>query len=274
MASVKVAKTVIPPPYPAEKLGQHMQLLRAQEDAYWRAQFSKEGYYVRGRGYDQYQPAYAMACIQLLQNPGTEFPEMEGMLEAQWLAYSGSSLLPWREVRGAMQAAWDHASRHTFKMSCAPIVQLAWSDMASTIEPLCRSCSTLADDLQRLSTVPMSDFAGQVLQRHIQMLRGFATELQRGVLPTALHKGLSPLAYWSHCLHSQWMILRSRMAEWQPVEVFELCELREAALIRAYRRTLRKGLPVEMKAVLHHQLQQLQIHAEKLSWVRHNYENL
>ena len=47
-----------------------MKLVVGQENAYWAVQFTEEPYYVAGRGYDQYQPAYALGWRTALEYPG------------------------------------------------------------------------------------------------------------------------------------------------------------------------------------------------------------
>lgn len=253
-------------------LDMHMRMVEEQEDAYWRTQFSREDYYVPGRGYDQYQPAYAMGCTKALQHPGADFQDLEQQMEAQWVHEHGSSLLPWREVRPAIQAAWEHTSVQLLKIEQPTVTLAAQRDLSGAIRPLYRSCLALADDLQRIGAVPMSDFAQQVLQRHIHMLRNFAVTLQKNLGQDVRPIATPTLSYWSRRLHSQWVQFRSRMAEWEPVQVFELCEMRERTLLSAYQRTLRKSLPAEALELLDKQKQQLEVNLNKLNWVRHNWK--
>lgn len=253
-------------------LDMHMRMVEEQEDAYWRTHFSREDYYVPGRGYDQYQPAYAMGCTKALQHPGADFQDLERQMEAQWVHECGSSLLPWREVRAAIQAAWEHTSVQSLKIEQPTVTPAAQRDLSGAIWPLHRSCVALADDLERIGAVPMSDFAQQVLQRHVRMLRTFALALQKNLIQEARPTASPAFLHWSRRLHSQWVQFRSRMAEWEPAQVFELCEMRERTLLSAYQRTLRKSLPTEALQLLQKQKQQLQVNMDKLSWVRHNWK--
>lgn len=255
----------------AGMLDMHMRMVQEQEDNYWRSQFAKEDYYVPGRGYDQYQPAYAMGCLKALQHPGADFQDMEKKMEAEWESNRVASLLPWREVRAAIQAAWEHTSVQILKIEEPTLTPAALRDLSHALRPLHRSCLALVDDLQHIATVPMSDFAQQVLQRHVQMLRNFALALQKSMLQEDRFNTPPGLSGWSHRLHSQWVRFRNRMAEWEPAQVFELCEMRERTLLSAYQRTLRKNLPQDALELLKKQKQQLEINLDKLTWVRHNW---
>lgn len=253
-------------------LDMHMRMVEEQEDAYWRVQFSREDYYVPGRGYDQYQPAYAMGCTKALQHPGADFQDLEQQMEAQWVHKCGSSLLPWREVRPAIQAAWEHTSVQLLQIEQPTVTLAVQRDLSGAIRPLYRSCLALADDLQRLGAVPMSDFAQQVLQRHTHMLRTFAAALQKNMLQEHRPTTTPVFLHWSSRIQGHWVQFRSRMAEWEPAQVFELCEMRERVLLSAYQRTLRKSLPAEALELLRRQKQQLAVNMDKLNWVRHNWK--
>lgn len=256
----------------AGMLDMHMRMVEEQEDVYWRSQFSQEDYYVPGRGYDQYQPAYALGCTKALQHPGAVFEDLERQIEEQWSQQRGASLLPWREVRAAIHAAWEHTSVQILNIEQPSVTPTARRDLSSAIRPIYRSCQALADDLQRIGAVPMNDFAQQVLDRHIHMLREFALALQKNMVQEARHVASPAFLDWPGRLHSQWVQFKSRMAEWEPAQVFELCEMRERTLLSAYQRALRKKLPVDAVDLLQKQQQQLQVNMDKLNWVRRNWQ--
>ncbi|MBF6631409.1 MAG: hypothetical protein ITG01_09725 [Comamonas sp.] len=252
-------------------LDMRVRTVEKQEDAYWRTRFCREDYYVPGRGYDQYQPAYAMGCSNALQQSDADFQDLEREMEAQWATDSGSSLLPWREVRFAIQAAWERTASHRLKIELPALNSPAVVDVLGDIQPIYRSCVALADDLQRMGSVPMSSFAHQVLQRHSQMLRGFALTLQKKMALDVRRQTPDVFTHWSHCWRSQWAQFKNRMAEWEPAQVFELCEVRERKLFTAYQRTLHKKLPAEISELLQQQSHQLKINVDRLGWVRANW---
>lgn len=248
----------------------HMRLVSEQEDTYWREHFSQAPYYVAGRSYDQYRPAYELGWQTALQYPDAEFEDLADRLHRQWAVRSGSSLLPWREVHQAVHAAWLHASQQMRKVQ-QPAARVECSrETAASLLPLQRGCALLAEDLQRMCTIPMSDFAHQVIQRHILMLRDFAYTLHSHV-KRAFHKEDMGLTTWPSRLRRRWMAWRDDLSDWAPAQVFEVCELRERTLLSSYQRVLRKTLPVEVRELLQMQSKRLRVHMEKLSWVRHNW---
>jgi hypothetical protein len=91
------------------------------EDRFWHEHYLAEPYFVAGRGYDQYQPAYALgwqAAQRLPAHPGAaaspeacrqEFAARESELCARWSREHAASLLSWPQARLAVMAAWDRA---------------------------------------------------------------------------------------------------------------------------------------------------------------------
>lgn len=81
------------------------------EDAFWHAQYRLEPYFVTGRGFDQYRPAYLLgsyaATYQIALHQ--KFEGLEDELRQQWLQAQGSSLLSWDQARDAVAAGWQHA---------------------------------------------------------------------------------------------------------------------------------------------------------------------
>lgn len=91
------------------------------EDRFWHEHYLSEPYFVAGRGYDQYQPAYALGW-QAAQRPSAqpgisasaelckqEFAARESELCARWSREHASSFLTWSQARLAVKAAWDRA---------------------------------------------------------------------------------------------------------------------------------------------------------------------
>lgn len=247
----------------------HMRMVSEQEDAYWHMQFAQEPYYVAGRGYDQYKPAYEMGWNAALQHPDAGFADFAQELELQWSLQVTSSLLPWREVHQAVKDAWVHASAQMHKMQSILPTVVPGPDVATVLTPLHKECQTLLRELLNMRSVAMDDFAQQVIGRHIHLLQRFIQVL--GSLCDSNGVSLSMLSQWPQRLHVRWMKFRSSLSGWAPAEVFEVCEQRERRLLFAYQRALRKNLPRDVKNLLEQQAKVLQLNLEKLSWVRHNW---
>ena len=79
------------------------------DDAFWHTQYQREPYYVAGRGFGQYRPAYLLgsyaATYQIALHQ--KFESLEDELRQQWLQAHGSSLLSWEQVRDAVAASWQ-----------------------------------------------------------------------------------------------------------------------------------------------------------------------
>jgi hypothetical protein len=87
------------------------------EDAYWRASYRDEPYYVDGYTYDDtYQPAYRAGWEGRVKYDGRAFDEVEDDLRADYEGYRGNDM-SWQEVRPATRAAWDRVDRRVESLS-------------------------------------------------------------------------------------------------------------------------------------------------------------
>ena len=81
------------------------------EDAYWRDNYTKEPYYVEGRTYDDYAPAYRTGYEAQTRYAGRSYNEIESDLERDYYANRGNGRLEWRDARDATRAAWHRVER-------------------------------------------------------------------------------------------------------------------------------------------------------------------
>ena len=58
------------------------QQLQAQQ-RYWREHFRDEPYYMQGKEFDAYEPAYRLGIEARNEHPGKQFPEVEDKLRAE-----------------------------------------------------------------------------------------------------------------------------------------------------------------------------------------------
>ena len=72
---------------------------------YWRERFWERPY-GRGRGFEEYGPAFAYAVRVYPAAPGRSFEEVEGALEDGWHWHREGSTLGWGEARLAVRDAW------------------------------------------------------------------------------------------------------------------------------------------------------------------------
>jgi hypothetical protein len=90
-----------------------------QEDAYWRDAYVREPYYVSGRTYEQYRPAYELGWSAVGRYDG-DFDAVEPRLADDWRARHATGGLSWSDVRPATRAAWDRASSPHPRAAQAP----------------------------------------------------------------------------------------------------------------------------------------------------------
>lgn len=247
-----------------------MKLVADQEDAYWLIQFTNEPYYIAGRGYDQYQPAYALGCRAALEYPDARFRDLVLDLEMQWGAQRTTSLLPWREVHDAVKRAWEHANLQMQQMQQSNALRVVHgAAIATVLQPLCKSCRSLHDELLHMRTVPMNDFARQVLDRHVHLLRSLMQELESCFRTESLKSPGAKQSIWG--LRAHWRKVRASLSEQRPAEIFEFAENREQLLLDMYRQALDQELPGDVKNLLQQHQKIVQKECAKLVWVRQNW---
>lgn len=93
----------------------HIAHMPESEVLFWRGCYMLQPYFVPGRGFDQYEPAYELGWQAAIHSrrgvsePGPDFDALEPQLRLLWPHRQAASLLDWAQVRGAAQAAWLRA---------------------------------------------------------------------------------------------------------------------------------------------------------------------
>ena len=77
------------------------------ETAYWKETYVSQPYYVDGRDWTYYEPAYRTGWEGRTVYDSQTFEDVEDELEANYRRYSKSTDIPWDDVRPAARAAWD-----------------------------------------------------------------------------------------------------------------------------------------------------------------------
>lgn len=87
------------------------QQLEAQR-RYWREHFRDEPYYMQGKDFDAYEPAYRLGIEARNQYRDRQFPEVEDKLRMQYEAnQQAQRKLDWADARQAVRAAWDRGEQ-------------------------------------------------------------------------------------------------------------------------------------------------------------------
>lgn len=81
-----------------------------EQDAYWRANYSKRPYAKDFTSYDEAAPAYRYGW-ESASNPshkGRSFKDVESSLSKDWDKVKGKSAATWDKAKNAVEDAWNH----------------------------------------------------------------------------------------------------------------------------------------------------------------------
>ena len=78
---------------------------------YWKENYLAAPYYVAGREWTDYEPAYKLGYSAYGSNSGRTFDDIEGDLQRNWDATRGDSKLAWVDARGAVHDGWQYVGR-------------------------------------------------------------------------------------------------------------------------------------------------------------------
>ena len=77
------------------------------EEKYWEEQYEDRPYYVEGRDFDSYRPAYRYGVDAYSRNEGKSFDDVEAELNRDWAQARGTSRMEWNEARDPARDAYD-----------------------------------------------------------------------------------------------------------------------------------------------------------------------
>ena len=136
------------------------------QEAFWHTRYTFEPYFVAGRGFDQYAPAYLLGWQAGREQGDSQqgspsFESQENELRARWLQAHGSSLLDWAQVKAAVKAAFRRTVAlqkleeqlkplgDTAKMGLVLVLQAGQSFAESSSSFLRTAESSMANDALR-----------------------------------------------------------------------------------------------------------------------------
>lgn len=228
------------------------------QDAFWHDHYHLQPNYVSGRGYDQYRPAYELGWKAAVQYPD-DLAAVLPLLEAQWPGSKGTSLLAWRQVSSAVQAAWERMRNPE------PVLGLSQVQLLAVLQGLQRLNLQTAKSLQIAIVQAPAGLVQQMLQRHLLAFEAASAELvHEFALPTQ-NKGDRAFA---DSLLRGWESIKSVIAPQSNEDVLDASEEAEKMLHMAYRAALREGLPEAVRIILLRQAMAVQRGIEALHWLR------
>ncbi len=234
-------------------------------DAFWHDRYFREPYYVPGRGYDQYRPAYALAwrMARSAEHARQSFDEAEPMLQARWAMDSGGSLLHWSQVREAAQASWRQARRNEPAPPVSSALSLNATAVLNAVLALGRQAHSSLG--QCMSPMPQG-LIGQVLARHFNASQLLVDDLERAITSSGgvtLPARASQAALRRHSFWGGWLG-RQQGAD----QVLRQAEACQQQWLSAYEAAEKARLPKPLSETLHRQALMLRGHIEAIHWLR------
>lgn len=234
-------------------------------DAYWHDRYFLEPYYVSGRGYDQYRPAYCLGwrIARSPEHASQGFEEAEPMLQARWAMDSGSSLLQWSQVRDAVEASWHQARQPEPAQPVSHALGLNATAMLNAVLALGRQAHSSLG--QCMSPMPQG-LIGQVVARHFNASQLLVDDLERAIassggvmLPARTSQAaLLRSSFWDGLLG------REQGAEY----VLRQAEACQQQWLSAYEAAEKTRMPKPLSEIMHRQALMLRGHIEAIHWLR------
>ncbi|MDB5871641.1 MAG: hypothetical protein JWQ07_1083, partial [Ramlibacter sp.] len=229
------------------------------EESYWRENYSREPYYEKGRGFDDYAPAYRLGLTGRTRYQG-DWKSAEPELATEWNEARGGSGLDWKQAQPASRAAWERidsqrsgggAAAAVGKMQSAGNESGDRDDVVDALQDLTecckdgeygfRACAEQAKraDLKSTFLQRADDCRGaaQELNEQIRSLGGKAEE--HGSAAGAMHRG--------------WVSVKATLSTYDDKAVLEECERGEDNAMARYRKALKQPLPAGVKLIVERQ---------------------
>lgn len=223
---------------------------------YWRERFGERPY-GRGRGFEEYGPAFAYAVRVYPAAPGRSFEEVEGALEDGWHWHRAGSSLGWGEARLAVRDAWRRMAELGRRRSA-----MFDRPAAERLNGVIRALHDRRLGCQQAALELDSDEVRGVLLERAAESRRFIEELAGQVTACGERPAGSGTVLGS--LGRGWSTLR-RAAGAGDAAVLTACTLGEDETLGVYAATLRAAeLQPEHRTALVRQQRRLQLEAEQL----------
>lgn len=247
------------------------------EDAYWRESYDREPYYVKGRAYDEYRPAYELGWSSVSRYDG-DFDAVEPNLARDWGTARSTSRLEWEEARPAARAAWERAGRgttlgsdsaygNTYDNTTALVDN---DDVVDVLDDLLESCRDGEYGFKASAEHADSPELKGIFLRHASECAAAATELEREIR----NHGGEPSSggSMSGALHRGWVSVKAAMSTRDDKAVLEECERGEDAAVARYRKALKASLPANVRAMVERQAEGAQRNHDEVRALRNRFQ--
>ncbi|CAN5753076.1 hypothetical protein BH11PSE13_BH11PSE13_05960 [soil metagenome] len=225
------------------------------EDAYWRENYTREGYVDAARPYEDYGPAYELGWSGRAER-GADFDAVEPALATEWNRRRAGSDLEWTEARPATRAAWDRADETYYgkQANGSDIVNhedLSNDDVVDVLNDRLENARdgeygfrTCAEQVETAAAKQLfasrAEGCKQAGEELIRLIQSYGGEpASGGTTAGAMHRG--------------WVQLKGSVGADSELWILESCERGEDSGIARYRKALKQSLPADVRAVVQKQ---------------------
>ena len=239
------------------------------EDAYWRESYKKEPYYVSGRSYEQYRPAYELGWSSVGRYEG-DFESVEPRLADDWRARHSDGLA-WNDARPAARAAWDRAARSTVHDDDRGTLGMPDNDdVVDVLNDLLESSRDGEYGFNACAEHAKSPQLKSVFARHAQECAAAASELEHEIRRLGGEPASGGTV--AGALHRGWVSVKSALSIQDDKAVLEECERGEDAAVARYRKALKYTLPLEIQALVERQSRGAQRNHDEIRALRDSFK--
>jgi len=238
------------------------------EDAYWRAAYDREPYYVGGRTYDQYRPAYELGWSSVGRYDG-DFDVIEPRLADDWRARHAADGLAWTDVRPATRAAWERASVNRQVHGDRSPDVIGNEDVVDVLNDLLESAHDGEYGFHACAEHAESGALKSIFERHSRECAAAAMELEHEI--RRLNGEPASGGTVAGALHRGWVSVKAALSSRDDKAVLEECERGEDAAVARYRKALKTTLPVDIHALVERQAQGAQRNHDEVRTLRDSF---
>ena len=232
------------------------------EADYWQANYSADPYYMSGRAFEEYSPAYELGWVSYTTYGG-EFDAADRVLANDWEARKGVSSLTWDEVRPASRAAWQraHNAREYTTDGSASAEQVI-----ETLNDLLENAKDGELGFREAAEHTKSPELVALFGRRAQSCRQAAAELQEQIQRLGGKTDVGGTV--TGAAHRVWVHIRGLFGGASDEIMLIECERGEDAAVARYRKALKQNLPQEIHAMLQRQFEGAQRNHDMIKALR------
>lgn len=246
------------------------------EDAYWRDAYQNEPYYVAGRSYEEYRPAYELGWNAAARRDA-DFDAFESEWEREWTTRRGASHLDWDQARPAARAAWARAGSRDVRDETGTIVAPAYTgdidndDVVDVLNDLLESCRDGEYGFRTSSENADSPDLKALFMRHSTECGAAARELEAEIRRLGGEPASGGTV--AGALHRGWVSVKTALTSQDDKAVLEECERGEDSALAQYRKALKQPLPPAVRVVVERQAQGAQRNHDEVRDLRDRYRS-